>query len=92
MGLFTTPSELMKNKKDTVLILGTDERSTLTVIRSLGRGGITVHLGCDKKQSVCKYSYYTNKVIDFPDARVDQNNWLEKLEDVLRKTDYDLIW
>ena len=35
-----------------VLVLGVDERSTLTVVRSLGRKGIEVHLGYDDESSI----------------------------------------
>ena len=77
--------------KKNVLVLGADERSTLTVIRALGRKGICVHLGCDKKESVCRFSRYTEKTIDFPEAGMHPDDWLKTLENTLEGSSYDLV-
>ncbi len=80
-----------KHKKHKVLVLGVDERSALTVIRSLGRRGIIVHLGSDEPGSVCQYSRYTEEVINLPDTGRTPDLWLQKLADHVGRERYDLI-
>ncbi|MCP4353995.1 MAG: hypothetical protein GY795_51775 [Desulfobacterales bacterium] len=82
---------MKKPEKNKVLVLGVDDRSALTVIRSLGRKKITVHLGCDVPSSICRYSKYTKKVFSFPDAGKEPELWLEELRKRLIQERYDLV-
>lgn len=79
------------NSRHKVLVLGVDDRSALTVVRSLGRRGIEVHLGCDTPTSICAYSRYTAHVVRFPDAGKEGDAWLSHLESTLRHVQYDLV-
>ncbi|MGH1362022.1 MAG: hypothetical protein ACRBF0_00605 [Calditrichia bacterium] len=74
-----------------VLVLGVDERAALAVIRSLGRRDITVHQGSDFAGSVCQYSKYNSKVIEFPKAAQDPDAWVERLIEILSTEQYDLV-
>ncbi len=82
---------MTNNKIFKALILGVDDRSALTVMRSLGRKGVEVHQGKDVRHSVCTDSRFVRKVIDFPNAGREPEKWLEKLIETLRQTRYDLV-
>jgi len=82
---------MTNNRNFKALVLGVDDRSALTVMRSLGRKGVEVHQGKDVQHSVCTDSRYVRKVIDFPNAGREPEKWLEKLVAVLRQTRYDLV-
>ncbi|MCK6621134.1 MAG: ATP-grasp domain-containing protein [Calditrichaceae bacterium] len=73
------------------LVLGVDDRSALTVTRSLGRRGVEVHLGIDQPYSIAQFSRYTRKVIRFPGAGRTPELWLEKLAEHLAREKYDLV-
>lgn len=73
------------------LVLGVDDRSALTVTRSLGRRGIEVHLGIDQPYSIAQFSRYTRKVIRFPGAGRTPELWLEKLAEHLAREKYELV-
>ncbi len=74
-----------------VLVLGVDDRAALTVVRSLGRKGLEVHVGVDTPNSLCTLSRYTRKVITLPNAGDEPQAWKEKLLSRLETVDYDLI-
>ncbi len=74
-----------------VLVLGIDDRSALTVIRSLGRKGIIVHLGKDVPFSICELSKYTRKVISLPNSGSDPDSWVQELAAHLEREKYDLV-
>jgi len=82
---------MTNNRNFKALVLGVDDRSALTVMRSLGRKGVEVHQGKDVQHSVCTDSRFVQKVIDFPNAGREPEKWLEKLVAVLRQTRYDLV-
>lgn len=73
------------------LVLGVDERSALTVVRSLGRHGITVHLGRDIPFSPAQLSKYISEVVQFPNAGHDPDEWVQALIAHLQKETYDLV-
>jgi len=78
-----------KSKK--ALVLGIDDRSALNVIRSLGRLGVQVHQGSDNTSSICRFSKYTRQEIIFPNAADNEDLWIAKLEEILKKEKYDLV-
>jgi protein-tyrosine-phosphatase/predicted ATP-grasp superfamily ATP-dependent carboligase len=78
-------------KQYKVLVLGVDDRSALTVIRSLGRKQISVHAGIDCSHSSCWRSRYTSKGIRFPSADKSPELWLQKLVELLLQEQYDLV-
>ncbi len=73
------------------LVLGVDDRSALTVIRSLGRKGVEVHLGKDVPRSICTDSRYVHRVMDMPSAGTAPSEWIEALAGVLSRERYDLV-
>jgi protein-tyrosine-phosphatase/predicted ATP-grasp superfamily ATP-dependent carboligase len=73
-----------------VLVLGCDERSGLTVVRSLGRASIAVDVGWITNRSASK-SRYVRNMFDIPDPNESSGAWLDMLEDLLTKHKYDLV-
>jgi len=78
-------------KENKCLVLGSDSRATLSIVRSLGRGGIEVALGYDRPNSVCKYSRYIKNKILFPNVNSSPSQWLDGLVNHLKEEDYDLV-
>jgi protein-tyrosine-phosphatase/predicted ATP-grasp superfamily ATP-dependent carboligase len=72
------------------LILRCDDRSGLTVIRSLGRAGIKVDVGWPVKRCAIR-SRYVRHVFDLPDPSDQTGSWLETLKSLVTRYNYDLI-
>jgi protein-tyrosine-phosphatase/predicted ATP-grasp superfamily ATP-dependent carboligase len=73
------------------LVLGKDNRSCLTVIRSLGRKGVTVHLGWCSTDSLVRYSTYVKKVHDIPPYSTVDDLWKKELISILQHEKFDLV-
>jgi len=78
----------MHNK---VLVLGEDTRSFLTVIRSLGRAGIDVHVGWCNRNSPAIYSKYIKLFHNIPNPSNTAEDWKDCLKNILVRENYDLI-
>ena len=73
-----------------VLVLGCDDRSGLTVIWSLGRAGYLTDVGWPDDRRVVKSRYIRN-VIQLPKPNDGTDAWLTALLSLQRKQHYDLI-
>jgi len=69
----------MEKVNGKVLVLGDDDRSFLTVVRSLGRKNISVHVGWCPPSSFALHSKYIKKVHDIPPFSFQNNSWKESL-------------
>jgi len=74
-----------------VLVLGQDTRSFLTVIRSLGRSGIEVHVGWCPFNSPSRFSRYIKKRHEIPRGSVADTAWKKRLKTVLTNEKFDLV-
>lgn len=74
-----------------VLVLGNDERSTLAVIRSLGREGISIDIGWSTGNALLRHSKYLANIVDIPTYCPDNNLWLDFLLEHLACNQYDLV-
>lgn len=76
-----------------VLVLGSDfknYRSCLTIIRSLGRQGLEVHLGwCS--DDVALSSKYVARAHDIPSYSPIDDSWKKELISIVQKENFDLI-
>ncbi len=73
------------------LILGNDNRSFLTVIRSLGRKNICIHVGwCDADLYALK-SKYISKYHQIPPFSLSNNDWKNCLIKILKDENYDIV-
>jgi protein-tyrosine-phosphatase/predicted ATP-grasp superfamily ATP-dependent carboligase len=73
-----------------VLVLGCDDRSGLTVVRSLGRARIKVDVGWPVGQCAIR-SRYVRNVLDLPDPNDTTGLWLKTLKSLVGQYNYDLI-
>ncbi|MDR7563244.1 MAG: ATP-grasp domain-containing protein [Armatimonadota bacterium] len=74
-----------------VLVLGSDPRAFLAVVRSLGRRGLEVHGGwCNPDSPACR-SRYLRTVHDIPPFSPDDLAWKEALLRLLERKRFDLL-
>jgi len=72
-----------------VLVLGSDTRSFLTVIRSLGRAGIEVHVAWCAMDSVAIGSKYVHEI--HRPARPPHADWMNDFRELLDRENFDLV-
>jgi len=85
----TKSQEKMPDLSNKVLVLGSDMRSFLTVIRSLGRAGKEVHVAWCARSSLAKNSKYVAQVHDV--VRPPAASWTTEFLDLLQTEKFDLI-
>jgi protein-tyrosine-phosphatase/predicted ATP-grasp superfamily ATP-dependent carboligase len=74
-----------------VLVLGNDTRSFLSVIRSLGRRGLRVHVAwCDPEGPACR-SRFVRKVHQIPAYSPSDVSWKTMLGKILSEESFDLV-
>lgn len=78
-------------RRGRVLVLGTDQRVVLAMVRSLGRQGLTVHVGWCAPNSVAIRSRYVAKVHYIPPYTPDDDCWKDILLSVLARESFDLV-
>src|SRR5215813_14137382 len=74
-----------------VLVLGDDNRSCLTIVRSLGRQGLQVWLGPETRDSIVPRSRYVRRTIPMPSTKDRVDAWLDRLEELLSREKVDLV-
>lgn len=78
-----------KLEREKVFILGHDTRSFLTVIRSLGRKGLVVHVGISTKGSVALSSKYISKIHLLPSSPKEE--WKAEVLKIMKQEKFDLV-
>ncbi len=74
-----------------VLVLGEDTRSFLSVIRSLGHTGYSVHVVCYDKTSPALVSKYIKSAKFYNYQAYSADEWLENVISLVDKYQFDLI-
>ena len=74
-----------------VLVLGKSDSSCLTVIRSLGRQGITVHVAWCPTDAVLRRSKYVEAVHTLPPFSPTDDAWKRAFIELCRREQYDLV-
>jgi predicted ATP-grasp superfamily ATP-dependent carboligase len=74
-----------------VLVLGSVSRTILAVIRSLGRGGVGVHLAWNDPDCVSLRSRYLHRSHKLPPYSETDPAWLEALAGLMRRERFDLV-
>jgi len=82
---------MFSSPKRRVLVLGRGERAFLTVIRSLGRMGLEVHVGMCYPHDIALRSRYVHAVHDIPAYRFGDGLWLDVMTRLLRARHFDLV-
>jgi len=74
-----------------VLVLGEDDRSFLTVIRSLGRAGLQVHVAWCPSDAAALRSRYVARVHELPRYARGDDAWVAAFADLCRRERFDLV-
>lgn len=74
-----------------VLVLGHDERSFLSVVRSLGRAKLSVHVAWHAPEGAAARSRYIAAAHRLPPFREDSDDWKAALIDLLRRVPFELV-
>lgn len=74
-----------------VLVLGDDSRAFLSVIRSLGRARLNVHIAWHGRDSIARRSKYVCREHELPPYSETQRRWLGEFIDLLRAEQFDLV-
>jgi protein-tyrosine-phosphatase/predicted ATP-grasp superfamily ATP-dependent carboligase len=80
-----------ENYKGKALVLGDDDRSFLTVVRSLGRKNISVHTGWCSPASFALHSKYVTKVHNIPLFSLKNDSWKKTLISIFQQENFDLV-
>jgi protein-tyrosine-phosphatase/predicted ATP-grasp superfamily ATP-dependent carboligase len=73
------------------LVLGHDTRAFLSVIRSLGRAGIEVHVAWFEEHSPALRSRYVARTHRIPAYHPGRTEWKDGLSALMRRERYDLV-
>jgi len=79
------------NYKGKVLVLGDDDRSFLTIVRSLGRKNISVHTGWCSPAAFALHSKYVTKVHHIPPFSLQNDSWKKTLISIFQQENFDLV-
>ena len=81
-----------ENYNGKALILGEDDRSFLTVIRSLGRKNIFVHTGWCSPSSFALHSKYVKKVHYIPPFSPENDSWKKSLIALFKQENFNMVF
>ncbi|WP_026377136.1 ATP-grasp domain-containing protein [Aestuariibacter salexigens] len=81
----------MSTRKRKALVIGEDTRSFLSVIRSLGKMGLDIHVICYDRTSPALESVYIKQAWYFNYQAYTQLQWIEKVIEVTCAEHYDLV-
>ncbi len=78
-------------KSRKVLVLGDDTRAFLSTVRSLGRGGLEVHIAWCGKESIARRSRYVYRAHEIPPYDTSNDQWKTALRDLMESNCFDLV-
>ena len=80
----------MKNR---ILFLDAEARSTLSIIRSVGKNyNFDIYVAGRNKNDICRFSKYTKKFLMYHDPLNSKEQFLESLESIVLKNQIDFIF
>ena len=80
----------MRNK---ILFLDAEARSTLSIIRSIGRNyDFDIYVAGRNKNDICRFSRYTEKFLIYKDPLKSKIGFLESLESIVLENKVDFIF
>ena len=91
LQVYQHPENFLMIKRGKALVLGNNTKSFLTVIRSLGRKGIQVHVAWCDQQSPCRYSRYVECYHQIPRYVSGDGKWISSLKILLQNEGFDLV-
>jgi len=75
----------------TVLVLDGELRSCLSIVRSLGRHGVDVHVGAQYSKSVSTYSKYCSGEVVYEDPTNCRRSFIDDLKSIVKDTVYEMV-
>ena len=81
------PSPQPPHRSKSALVLGSDMRAFLTVVRSLGRAEIEVHVAWAIPKSPALRSRYIHKVHELQKAEPGDDRWIQQLISLIDRED-----
>lgn len=75
-----------------VLVTDAQMRSSLAVIRSLGKQGIEVFAGEETRFATSFFSKYCKKYVVYPSPKKDKDDFVKNILDLVKKEEYDVIF
>lgn len=83
----------MKKEKNVgnILVLDAHLRASLVAIRSLGQRNVGVTAGSETRFAMGLFSKYCGERIIYPNPRSKTKSFLEHMESLIKKNDYDLV-
>ena len=76
----------------TVLVLDGSERSSLAIVRSLGRHGVPVHVAETYSGSLCSLSKYSTGSVTYADPQESRERFINDLQDILSTCEYEMVF
>ena len=83
---------MQETKAKSVLVLGEDSRSFLSVIRSLGRAGYTVHVVCYDRTSIALKSKYITATYFYNYQSYNLEQWKQNVLSLIQRYQYDVVF
>ncbi|MGR5237551.1 arsenate reductase/protein-tyrosine-phosphatase family protein [Vibrio alfacsensis] len=80
------------NNPRSVLVLGEDTRSFLSVIRSLGKAGCRVDVVCYDRTSPALKSKYISSIFYYNHQAYNDKEWLTNVLSLIEKYQYDVVF
>ena len=74
-----------------VLVLGREIRAFLSVIRSLGRANLEVHVGMCADDDIALKSNYVSAFHAIPEHKPESTAWLDRISELIRTYEYALV-
>lgn len=78
--------------KETVLVLGSDMRGFLSVVRSLGRAGLAVHAASADHTSGALRSRYIERVLRLPRYECGAKEWIIAVNGLIKRFGYAAVF
>ncbi len=82
----------LESQAPSVLVLGEDTRSFLSVVRSLGRAGYEVHVVCYDRTSPALKSKYIDSAFFYNYQAHKHDEWLDNVRCLIERYKYDVIF
>ena len=76
----------------TVLVLDGSMRASLAMVRSLGRNGVSVHVGETHSRSLSSFSKYASGSVTYSDPQESREEFVRDLESILDQHEYEMVF
>ncbi|MDP2902547.1 MAG: ATP-grasp domain-containing protein [Methylovulum sp.] len=81
----------LQPENDSILVLDGEEFSTLSIVRSLGRKGLTITVAATDDKAICRYSKYTQHFFTYPDPLTATEGFTQTIIKKLTEQNYTLL-